>query len=143
MVDGPEQASIEPFDEDKKHEPQVSPKTENSSIYAVSCKEKTAKEVESTCADFDEEKNKMDDVCRTDKHPSKMLDPSVSGKMENEPANALPGKKEPSTEATSVCNELDEENNNIDDWRKRTAKEAESVCCDLFDAENETDNTRH
>ena len=143
MLDGPEQASIEPFDEDKKHEPQVSPKTENSPIYAVSCKEKTARKVESACADFDEEKNKMEDVCRTDEHPSKMLDPSVFGKMENESANALLGKKEPSKEATSVCNELDEEKNNIDDWRKRTANEAESVCCDLFDEENETDNTRH
>lgn len=119
MLDRPEQASIEPFDEDKKHEPQVSSKTENGPIYAVSCKEKTAKKVESTCADFDEEKNKMEDVCRTDEHPSKMLDPSVSGKMENKPANALPGKKEPSTEATSVRNELDEEKNTIEEKEEK------------------------
>ena len=35
--------------------------------------------------------------------------------MQDEPANALPGKKEPSKEATSACNELNEIKNCVND----------------------------
>lgn len=93
----------------------MSPKMENSPTYVVPCKKRIVKKVESSRTDFDEEKNKMEDVCRTDKHPSEMLDLSVFLWMQDEPANALPGKKEPSNEATSACNELDEIKNCVDD----------------------------
>lgn len=133
----------------------MSPKAENSPVYAVPCKKKTSKKGESACGDFDEENNKMEIICSTCEDPSKLVDPSVFVVFEDEPANALLGKKK----TESACNELDGERNKMVDVRctdkdpsdnpayalplkKTTAKEAESACCELDEGKNKTEDTR-
>ena len=155
MLEEPDQASIEPLDEDKKHEPPVSPRAENSPVYAEPWKKKTSKKVESGSSELDEENNKMEDVCVKEKDPNEMLDPSVFVKVGDNPANVLPGTAK---KAVSASNKVDEERNKMEDvrstdedpselldpsqflkmednpayalpWRKQTDEEAESACC--------------
>ena len=155
MLEESEQASIEPLDEDKKREPPVSPKEENSPVYAQPCKKKTSKRVESGSSGLDDENKKMGDVCLKDKDPNEMLDPSVFVKVGDNPANVLPWTAK---EAASASNKVDEERNKVEDgrstdedpselldpsqflkmednpayalpWRKQTDEEAESACC--------------
>ena len=166
-MEEPDQASIEPLD-DKKYEPPVSPRAENSPVYAEPCKKKTSKKVESGSSGRDEENNKMEDVCLKDKDPNEMLDPSVFVKVGDNPANALPGTAK---EAASASNKVYEERNKMDDvrstdedpnelldpsqflkmednpacalpWRKKTDEENESACCELDEEKHEMDDTR-
>ena len=168
MLEEPDQASIEPLDEDKKREPPVSPRTENSPVYAEPCKKKTSKKVESGSSELDEENNKMEDVCPKDEDPNEMLDPSVFVKVGDNPANAPPGTAK---EAASASNKLDEERNRVEDGRstdedpselldpsqflkmednpayalprrKKTDDEDESPCCELDEEKHQTDDTR-
>ena len=168
MLEEPEQASIEPLDEDKKQEPPVSPRAENSPVYAEPCKKKTSKKVESGSSGRDEENIKMEDVCLKDKDPNEMLDPSVFVKVGDNPANVLPGTAK---EAASASNKVDEERNKMEDGRstdedpselldpsqflemednpanalprrKKTDDEAESACCELDEEKHQTDDTR-
>ena len=168
MLEEPEQASIEPLDEDKKQEPPVSPRAENSPVYAEPCKKKTSKKVESGSSELDEENNKMEDVCLKDEDPNEMLDPSVFVKVGDNPANVLPGTAK---EAASASNKVYEERNKMDDvrstdedpselldpsqflkmednpayalpWRKKTDEEDESACCELDEEKHEMDDTR-
>ena len=167
-MEEPEQASIEPLDEDKKHEPPVSTKAENSLVYAEPCKKKTSKKVESGSSGLDEENNKMENVCSKSEDPNEMLDPSVFVKVGDNPANALPGTAK---EAASASNKLDENRNKIGDVRctdedpselldpsqvlemdynpayalarrKKTDDEAESACCERDEEKHQTDDTR-
>ena len=171
MLEEPEQASNEPLDDDKKHEPPVSPKAEKSLVYAVPCKKKTAKKSESGSSKLDGENKKIEDVCLKDEDSNEMLDPSVFAKVGENPANALPGEKETAKKAESACNELDEEKSRMDDvcptdedpselldpspflemednpsyalpWKKKTDEEVESACCELNEKEHQTDDTR-
>ena len=159
-----DQASIEPLDEDKKHEPPVSPRAENSPVYAEPCKKKTSKKVELGSSGRDEENNKIEDVCLKDEDPNEMLDPSMSVN----PANALPGTAK---KAVSESSKLEQERNKIGDIRstdedlselldpsqflemdynpayalhrrKKTNDEAESACCELDEEQHQTDDTR-
>ena len=168
MLEEPEQASIEPLDEDKKHELPVSPRAENSPVYAEPCKKKTSKKVESGNSGLDEENNKVEDVCPKDEDPNEMLDPSVFVKVGDNPANALPGT---SKKAASASNKVDEERNKVEDGRstdedpcelldpsqfleaahmqgynpfrrKKTDDGAESACCELDEEKHQTDDTR-
>ena len=168
MLEEPEQASIEPLDEDKKQEPPVSPRAENSPVYAEPCKKKTSKKVESGSSGRDEENNKMEAVCLKDKDPNEMLDPSVFVKVGDNPANVLPGTAK---KAVSASNKVDEERNKVEDGRstdedpselldpsqflemdynpanalyrrKKTDDEAESACCELDEEKHQTDDTR-
>ena len=168
MLEEPDQASIEPRDEDKKHEPPVSPQAENSPVYAEPCKKKTSKKVESGSSGLDEGNNKMEDVCLKDEDPNEMLDPSVFVKVGDNPANVLPGTAK---EAASASNKLDEERNKVEDGRstdedpselldpsqflemednpsyalprrKKTDDEAESACCELDEEKHQMDDTR-
>ena len=168
MLEEPEQASIEPLDEDKKQEPPVSPRAENSPVYAEPCKKKTSKKVESGSSELDEENNKMEDVCPKDEDPNEMLDPSVFVKVGDNPANVLPGTAK---KAVSASNKVDEERNKMEDvrstdedpselldpsqflkmednpayalpWRKKTDEEDESACCELDEEKHEMDDTR-
>ena len=168
MLEEPEQASIEPLDEDKKQEPPVSPRAENSPVYAEPCKKKTSKNVESGSSGRDEENNKVEDVCLKDEDPNEMLDPSVFVKVGDNPANVLPGTAK---KAVSASNKVDEERNKMEDvrstdedpsklldpsqflkmednpanalpWRKKTDDEDESPCCELDEEKHQTDDTR-
>ena len=168
MLEEPEQASIEPLDEDKKQEPPVSPRAENSPVYAEPCKKKTSEKVESGTSGLDEENNKVEDVCLKDEDPNEMLGLSVFVKVGDNPANALPGTAK---RAASASNKLDEERNKMDDvrstdedpselldpsqflkmednpayalpWRKKTDEEDESACCELDEEKHQTDDTR-
>ena len=168
MLEEPDQASIEPLDEDKKHEPPVSPRAENSPVYAEPWKKKTSKKVESGSSELDEENNKMEDVCLKDEDPNEMLDPSVFVQVGDNPANALPGTAK---EAASASNKLDEERNRVEDGRstdedpselldpsqvlemdynpayalyrrKKTDDEDKSPCCELDEEKHQTDDTR-
>ena len=169
MLEEPEQASVEPLDEDKKHEPPVSPRAaENSPVYAEPCKKKTSKKVESWSSGLDEGNNKMEDVCLKDEDPNEMSDPSVFVKVGDNPANVLPGTVK---EAASASNKLDEERNKIGDVRstnedpselldpsqflemnynpayalprrKKTDDEAESTSCELDEEKHQMDDTR-
>ncbi|KAM7438006.1 hypothetical protein ABFA07_012415 [Porites harrisoni] len=168
VLEEPEQASIEPLDEDKKQEPPVSPRAENSPVYEEPCKKKTSKKVESGSSGRDEENNKVEDVCLKDKDPNEMLDPSVFVKVGDNPANVLPGTAK---EAASASNKVDEERNKVEDGRstdedpselldpsqfldmdynpayalyrrKTTDDEAESACCELDEEKHEVDDTR-
>ena len=168
MLEESEQASIEPLDEDKKREPPVSPRAENSPVYAEPCKKKTSKKVESGSSGRDEENNKVEDVCLKDEDPNEMLDPSVFVKVGDNPANVLPGTAK---EAASASNKVDEERNKVEDgrstdedpsellgpsqflkmednpayalrWRKKTDEEDESACCELDEEKHEMDDTR-
>ena len=132
----------------------MSPRAENSPVYAEPCKKKTSKKVESGSSELDEENNKVEDVCLKDEDPNEMLDPSVFVKVGDNPANVLPGTAK---KAASASNKLDEERNKIGDvgstdedpcelldpsqflemednpayalpWRKKTDEEAESAC---------------
>ena len=167
MLEEPDQASIEPLD-DKKHEPPVSPKAENSPVYAEPCKKKTSKKVESGSSGRDEENNKVEDVCLKDEDPNEMLDPSVFVKVGDNPANVLPGTAK---KAVSASNKVDEERNKMEDVRstdegpselldpsqflkmednpayalyrrKKTDDEDESLCCELDEEKHQTDDTR-
>ena len=168
MLEEPDQASIEPLDEDKKQEPPVSPRAENSPVYAEPCKKKTSKKVESGSSGRDEENNKVEDVCLKDKDPNEMLDPSVFVKVADNPANVLPGTAK---KAVSASNKVDEERNKMEDVRstdedpselldpsqflemednptyalprrKKTDDEDESPCCELDEEKHQTDDTR-
>ena len=168
MLEEPEQASIEPLDEDKKQEPPVSPRAENSPVYAEPCKKKTSKKVESGSSGRDEENNKVEDVCLKDEDPNEMLDPSVFVQVGDNPANVLPGTAK---KAVSASNKVDEERNKVEDGRstdedpselldpsqflemdynpanalyrrKKTDDEAESACCELDEEKHQTDDTR-
>ena len=167
-MEEPEQASIEPLDEDKKQEPPVSPRAENSPVYAEPCKKKTSKKVESGSSGRDEENNKVEDVCLKDEDPNEMLDPSVFVQAGDNPANVLPGTAK---KAVSASNKVDEERNKMEDvrstdedpselldpsqflkmednpayalpWRENTDDEAESACCELDEEKHEMDDTR-
>ena len=168
VLEEPDQASFEPLDDDKKQEPPVSPKAENSPVYAEPCKKKTSKKVESGSHGLDEENNKVEDVCPKDEDPNEMLDPSVFVKVGDNPANALPGT---SKKAASASNKVDEERNKVEDGRstdedpcelldpsqflemdyipayalprrKKTDDEAESACCELDQEKHQTEDTR-
>ena len=169
MLEEPDQASIEPLDEDKKHEPPVSPKAENSPVYAEPCKKKTkTKKFESGSSGLDEENNKMEDVCLKNEDPNEMLNLSVFVKVGDNPANALPGTAK---KAASASNKVDEERNKVEDVlstdedpselldpsqflemdynpayalprRKKTDDEAESACCERDEEKHQTDDTR-
>ena len=168
MLEEPEQASIEPLDEDKKQEPPVSPRADNSPVYAEPCKKKTSKKVESGSSGRDEENNKVEDVCLKDEDPNEMLDPSVFVKAGDNRANVLPGTAK---KAVSASNKVDEERNKMEDGRstdedpselldpsqflkmednpayalprrKKTDDEAESACCELDEEKHQTDDTR-
>ena len=167
MLEEPDQASIEPLD-DKKHEPPVSPRADNSPVYAEPCKKKTCKKVESGSSELDEENNKMEDVCPKDEDPNEMLDPSVFVQVGDNPANVLPGTAK---KAVSASNKVDEERSKMEDvrstdedpselldpsqflkmednpantlpWRKKTDDEDESPCCELDEEKHQTDDTR-
>ena len=166
-MEEPDQASIEPLD-DKKHEPPVSPKAENSPVYAEPCKKKTSKKVESGSSGRDEENNKVGDVCLKDEDPNEMLDSSVFVKVGDNPANVLPGTAK---KAVSASNKVDEERNKMEDVRstdedpselldpsqflkmednpayalyrrKKTDDEDESPCCELDEEKHQTNDTR-
>ena len=168
MLEEPDQASIEPLDEDKKHEPPLSPRAENSPVYAEPCKKKTSKKVESGSSGLDDENSKMENVCLKDEDPNEMLDPSVFVKVGDNPSNALPGTAK---KAVSEFSKLDEERNKIGDVRstdedpselldpsqflemdynpayalprrKKTDDEAESACCERDEEKHQTDDTR-
>ena len=167
MLEEPDQASIEPLD-DKKHEPPVSPRAENSPVYAEPFKKKTSKKVESGSSELDEENNKVEDVCLKDEDPNEMLDSSVFVQVGDNPANVLPGTAK---KAVSASNKVDEERNKMEDVRstdedpselldpsqflemednpayalyrrKKTDDEAESPCCELDEEKHQTDDTR-
>ena len=165
MLEEPDQASIEHLDEDKKHEPPVSPRAaENSPVYAKPCKKKTSKKIDSGSGRLGEENNKMEDVCPKDEDPNVMLNPSVFVN----PANALPGTAK---KAVSESSKLDEKRNKVEDVRstdedpselldpsqflemdynpayalprrKKTDDEAESACCELDQEKHQTEDTR-
>ena len=168
MLEEPEQASTEPLDEDKKQEPPVSPRAENSPVYAKPCKKKTSKKVESGSSGRDEENNKVEDVCLKDEDPNEMLDPSVFVQVGDNPAKVLPGTAK---KAVSASNKVDEERNKMEDvrstdedpselldpsqflkmednpayalrWRKKMDDEAESACCERDEEKHQTDDTR-
>ena len=167
-MEEPDQANIEPLDEDKKHEPPVSPKAENSPVYGEPCKKKTSKKVESGSSGRDEENNKVEDVCLKDEDPNEMLDPSVFVQVGDNPAKVLPGTAK---KAVSASNKVDEERNKMEDvrstdedpselldpsqflkmednpayalrWRKKMDDEAESACCERDEEKHQTDDTR-
>ena len=166
-MEEPDQASIEPLD-DKQHEPPVSPRAENSPVYAEPCKKKTSKKVESGTSGLDEENNKVEDVCLKDEDPNEMLGPSVFVKVGDNPANVLPGTAK---EAASASNKLDEERNRVEEGRstdedpselldpsqflkmednpayalprrKKTDDEDKSPCYELDEEKHQTDDTR-
>ena len=168
MLEEPEQASIEPLVEDKKQEPPVSPRAENSPVYAEPCKKKTSKKIESGSSGLDEENNKTKDVCPKDEDPNEMLDPSVFVKVGDNPANVLRGTAK---KAVSASNKVDEERNKMEDvrstdedpselldpsqflkmednpayalpWRKKTDDEDKSPCYELDEEKHQTDDTR-